>query len=106
VTGRLLAEYTDVLLRPSVQPRHRLPDDAVGHLVDSIRRRSLTLMPPKAIVQAPDPGDQHLWDLLAGYPEVVLVTGDPLLLASTDFPRRIYSPRQFVEQFLDPPQPV
>ncbi|MGE0597898.1 MAG: putative toxin-antitoxin system toxin component, PIN family [Dehalococcoidia bacterium] len=100
VTTRLLAEYRDVLLRPTVQSRHRLTHDEVRRVVDSIGLASLELSPPRAIAKAPDRGDQHLWDLLAGYPEVRLVTGDPLLLSSDHFPTRVLSPRRFVEDFL------
>lgn len=49
----------------------------------------------------PDPDDQHLWDLLAVGPEAVLVTGEHALLRSSHYPGRIFSPRQFVERFLD-----
>lgn len=48
----------------------------------------------------PNPGGQHLWDLLAAGPNSVLVTGDRKLLASQHFPGRILSPRVFVERFL------
>jgi predicted nucleic acid-binding protein len=50
----------------------------------------------------PDPGDQHLWDLLASVPRSVLVTGERRLVGSGHFPGRIMTPREFVERYLSP----
>ena len=38
------------------------------------------LAPGQTALQAPDPGDPLLWDLLAARQDLVLVTGDKLLL--------------------------
>lgn len=96
----LLQEYLDVLFRPSVARRHGLSQTEVRELVDLLRGFAIERTPPRAIAEAPDPHDQHLWNMLAAYHDVVLVTGDPLLLASSHFPGRILSPRDFVDRFL------
>ena len=101
----LLGEYGRVLRKQQAVERHRLSVTEIDDLVNRIRVLGL-LAAPLAGRPCPDPKDQHIWDLLECDTESILVTGERLLLASTDFPRRIYSPRQFVEQFLDPPQPV
>jgi predicted nucleic acid-binding protein len=60
----------------------------------------LMVAPDAALTAAPDPDDQHVWDLLAVFPNANLITGDRLLLQSNDFPGRILSPREFVERYL------
>jgi uncharacterized protein len=42
---------------------------------------------------APDPGDQHLWDLIASMPEAVLVTGDRALLEHPPDSASVVAPR-------------
>lgn len=54
------------------------------------------LLPGKAGA-APDPDDQHLWDLLAARSDLRLVTGDKLLGASTMVKDRIMTPLEFVD---------
>lgn len=49
---------------------------------------------------APDPGDQFLWDLLASRSDLVLVTGDKLLLQNQPMQPRVLSPQAFVAQWL------
>lgn len=53
--------------------------------------------PAPSTSPAPDPGDQHLWDLLAAAPTAVLVTGDQLLLEHPPEGRSALSPKSFVE---------
>jgi len=53
---------------------------------------------PASELQAPDPGDNHLWALLAER-GVVLVTGDRLLLESPPAPASVLSARSFLELF-------
>ena len=45
---------------------------------------------------APDPGDQLLWDLLAAKADLLLVTGDKLLLRDAAMQARVVSPQAFV----------
>jgi predicted nucleic acid-binding protein len=91
----LLREYREVLLRPAIASRHRLTpaevDAVLTELVANARWREPASEPP-----APDPGDRHLWALLAQR-DVVLVTGDRLLLESPPAPASVLSARSFVE---------
>ena len=45
---------------------------------------------------APDPGDQFLWNLLASRDDLVLVTGDKLLLQKGPLQQRVMSPLAFL----------
>ena len=101
VSAHVLAECIDVLQRRDVVRRHRLTRGQVEELVQRFALASLEISSPRSLAVAPDPGDQHLWDMLASNPEMLLITGDPVLLESDHFPGRILSPRQFVERFLD-----
>ena len=93
----LLREYRQVLLRPAIASRHRLTavevDAVLTELVANARWRE-----PASELQAPDPGDNHLWALLAER-GVVLVTGDRLLLESPPAPASVLSARSFLELF-------
>ena len=46
---------------------------------------------------APDPGDQHLWDLLAAVPDGVLVTGDQMLLDNPPDNASVLPARAFLD---------
>ncbi|MFT3778592.1 MAG: putative toxin-antitoxin system toxin component, PIN family [Ottowia sp.] len=90
----LLAEYRDVLSRAKLRKAHGLaPADLESLLVD-LTQLAIMLAPALGPV-APDPGDQHLWDLLAARDDLVLVTGDKLLLTSA-MRQRILTPQQFL----------
>ena len=47
---------------------------------------------------APDPGDQFLWGLLNTRADLVLVTGDKLLLADLAMQQRLILPQAFIAQ--------
>ena len=49
-----------------------------------------------SVPPAPDPRDQLLWNLLAARPDLLLVTGDKLLLGDTGMRGRVISARAFV----------
>lgn len=102
VSPALINEYREVLLRPHLTARHGLDDAEVREAVALLEAKSVLLSPLRAKATAPDSKDQYLWDLLAAYPEAILVTGDGLLLASNDFPGRIRSARDFVARYLEP----
>jgi predicted nucleic acid-binding protein len=105
VSPALLDEYRLVLRRPAAVRFHGRTDEAIDRLLGTVEELS-QLVAPAAGPACPDPTDQHLWDLLAGVPEAVLVTGERLLLSSGHFPGRILSPREFVERYLgEPGQP-
>jgi len=96
----LLAEYRDVLLRPRIRDRHGLDRAEVDTLLTEIAANGIVRDPEGGAEAAPDPGDQHLWDLLATQPNAVLVTGDRTLLeAATSL--TVVAPRDFVERFLE-----
>jgi hypothetical protein len=93
----LLREYREGLLRPAIASRHRLTpvevDAVLTELVANARWRE-----PASEPGAPDPGDNHLWALLAQR-DVMLVTGDRLLLEPPPAPASVLSARSFLELF-------
>jgi uncharacterized protein len=75
----LLAEYREVLLRPAIRARHGLAAGEIDRVLSRIALHGRVIEAPVAGTPAPDPGDQHLWDLLASVEDAVLVTGDAAL---------------------------
>ena len=94
----LLAEYRTVLLRPRLCKLHGLSEAEIDVVLIDIARHAIVLTPFKtaATPLAPDPGDQFLWDLLATRRDLVLVTGDKLLLRDEAMQHRVISPQTFV----------
>jgi putative PIN family toxin of toxin-antitoxin system len=77
----LLREYRQVLLRPKLMRLHGLNEDEIDRLLTELTANSLWREPVGVPHEsAPDPGDDHLWALLASEPGAILVTGDALLL--------------------------
>lgn len=77
----LLREYRDVLLRPKLARRHQLTPENIDQLLAEVVANALWREPDTLLRSAPpDPGDTHLWALLASEPGAILVTGDRLLL--------------------------
>lgn len=77
----LLAEYRAVLLRPKLARLHGLDEAQVDGLLTEIVANAIWLdATDDTTHEAPDPGDTHLWALLASTPDSVLITGDRLLL--------------------------
>jgi putative PIN family toxin of toxin-antitoxin system len=77
----LLREYRLVLLRPKLMRLHQLDEAAVDRILTEITANALWREPASESAEsAPDPGDNHLWTLLASEPEAILVTGDRLLM--------------------------
>ena len=101
VSSASIQELNQVLKRPNVAGRHGLSPTEVDDLVAALRKVSELAEPVATSAQAPDHGDQFLWNLLSSDPDLLLVTGDPQLLTSTDFPDGILSPRQFCDRYLD-----
>ena len=91
----LLAEYRTVLVRPSLRKLHGLTVAEVETILTDLAQHAIVLAPVAAPL-APDPGDQLLWDLLAARADLVLVTGDKLLLQDVGMQGRVISPRAFV----------
>ena len=95
VSEALLAEYRAVLVRPGLRKLHGLTVAEVETLLTDIAQHAIVLK-PVAASPAPDPGDQLLWELLAAKPDLLLVTGDKLLLRDSGMQGRIVSPQTFV----------
>lgn len=96
----LLAEYRAVLVRPKLCKLHGLSETEIDIILTDLARHAIVLIPaPIAAVRlAPDPGDQFLWDLLATRADLVLVTGDKLLLQDEAMQARVILPHAFVTQ--------
>lgn len=94
LSDALLAEYREVLNRSHLRKQHGLPAEDLDVLLLEVTRHAIVLHPPPSDEKAPDPKDQHLWDLLAMRMDLILVTGDKLLLNSNR-QSRILSPQQF-----------
>lgn len=91
----LLAEYRTVLVRPPLRKLHGLTVAEVELVLTDIAQRAI-MRKPVAAVPAPDPGDQLLWELLAAHDDLLLVTGDKLLLRDAEMRGRVISPLAFV----------
>ena len=101
VSEALLAEYRAVLLRPKLRKLHGLKEPEVDTVLTDIARNAIVLTPPSGpnkTPSAPDPSDQFLWELLNTRADLVLVTGDKLLLADLAMQQRIILPRAFIAQ--------
>lgn len=95
VSEALLAEYRTVLVRPGLRKLHGLMVAEVETLLTDIARHAIVLT-PVATSPAPDPGDQLLWELLAAKSDLLLVTGDRLLVQDVGMQGRVVSPQAFV----------
>ncbi len=91
----LLAEYRTVLVRPVIRKLHGLTVAKVDSVLTDIAQHAIMLT-PVAGPPAPAPGDQLLWELLAARADVLLVTGDKLLLRDAGMRGRVISPLAFV----------
>lgn len=95
VSEALLAEYRTVLVRPGLRKLHGLTVAEVENLLTDIAQHAIVLV-PVAAPPAPGPGDQLLWELLAARADLLLVTGDKLLLQHVGMQGRVLSPREFL----------
>lgn len=102
VSETLLAEYRAVLLRPKLCKLHGLTEAEVDAILVDIARHAIVLAPTSADtgLRAPDAGDQFLWDLLATRVDLVLVSGDKLLLQDEAMQARVILPQVFVAQLM------
>ena len=81
LSPELLSEYRRVLLRPALARLHGLDEQQVDTILTELAANALWREPDRDHAgSAPDPGDDHLWALLACESEAILVTGDRLLL--------------------------
>ncbi len=95
----LLAKYRTVLQRPSLRKAHGLTPDELDIILVELAQHAIVLAPLTA-PPAPEPGDQHLWELLCASEEPVLITDDKLLQRDSAMAPRILSPATFVERWL------
>lgn len=100
VSEALLAEYHAVLVRPKLAKLHGLSVAEVDAILTDLARHAIVLSPVSTVASpiAPDSGDQFLWDLLAVRPDLVLVTGDKLLLRDQAMQGRIILPQTLAAQ--------
>lgn len=94
VSKALLAEYRTVLVRPTLRKLHGLTISEVETILTDLVQHAIILA-PVAAPPAPDPGDQLLWELLTARADLVLVTGDKLLLQDAAMQGRVISPQVF-----------
>lgn len=97
VSEALLVEYRAVLARPRLAKVHGLSATELDNLLTDLAQRAIVLE-PRTGPPAPEPGDQHLWDLLATRADLMLVTGDNLLIADRSMKGRILTPAAFLSQ--------
>ena len=95
----LLNEYSAVLRRPKLSRLHKLNDDDIDALLTEVVANAIWREPATS-EQAPDPGDSHLWALLASHSGSVLVTGDRLLLENPPDEHSVISARGLVDSYL------
>lgn len=92
----LLAEYRSVLLRPRIRGLHGLTEQEVDQLLEALVTNAVLQEGlPSVSERPPDPGDLHLWRLLAARQGAVLVTGDAALQRSPPAFAGVLSPASF-----------
>jgi uncharacterized protein len=95
VSEALLSEYRTVLVRPNLRKLHGLKVAEVDIILTDLAQHAIVLT-PMAAPPAPDPGDPLLWELLAARADLLLVTGDKLLLRDAGMRDRVISTQAFV----------
>lgn len=98
LSPELLSEYRAVLLRPKLRALHKLTEVELDQLLTEITANAIWHEPAEQHQhRSPDPGDQHLWNLLAGEQRAVLVTGDQLLLQDPHPDSSVVSPSTLIQ---------
>ncbi|KAF0804239.1 hypothetical protein A6D6_03235 [Alcanivorax xiamenensis] len=101
ISPALLQEYRAVLLRPKLVRLHGLKESEIDDLLTVITANAVWHDPTSGIGgDAPDPGDNHLWDLLSSEHGAILITGDGLLRDRPPAESSIISPATMVKSFL------
>ena len=96
VSEPLLAEYREVLARPSLRKLHGLADEALATVMARLEAGADLVEAAASAASAPDPGDQMLWELLAARADAVLVTSDRLLLRDRAMRGRVLTPQAWL----------
>lgn len=99
LSQELLNGYSTVLRRDRLMRLHGLSNQDIDRLLTHLVANAMW-REPAAASKAPDPADQHLWALLAAFPQALLITGDQLLLKDPPAPGSVISPRRFTNLFL------
>lgn len=99
ISDALLAEYRKVLRRPALRKAHGLTLDELDILLLDLAQHGIVIAPMPA-EPAPDPTDQHLWEMLAAREDLLLVTGEKKLQRDRAMTGRILTPAAFVERWL------
>ncbi len=92
----LLSEYRTVLLRKAIRKRHDLSPQDVDCILEALATHAAVADISPRQETAPDPGDNHLWQLLAARPEAGLITGDKLLLAHPPAKSQVLTPSEWL----------
>jgi putative PIN family toxin of toxin-antitoxin system len=95
----LLLEYQTVLNRPKLIKLHGLIDKEIEQLLSEIVANAIW-REPQMNQDAPDKGDNHLWSLLLQFENIILVTGDQLLIDLPPVDKSVITPAIFLEKFL------
>ena len=100
VSQALLAEYRAALARPKLQKLHGLSEAEIDVILTDLARHAIVLAPVRteAATLAPDSGDRFLRNLLATRTDLVLVTGDKLLLLDAAMQQGVILPLTFMAQ--------
>lgn len=98
LSPELLDEYHRVIRRPRLRKAHGLDDDELDQILSEIVANSIWCSTGSGEC-APDPGDDHLWNLLRSRDRAVLVTGDRLLLENPPDFARVLSPADWAAWF-------
>lgn len=86
-----------MLCRPRIVHAHRRTEAEIDALLKELYEHAAHVDPPSdAPVEGPDPGDAHLWRLLATAP-AVLITGDYALRTQKPTWARVMSPREWID---------
>ena len=96
MSGDLLDEYSSVLRRPALVRLHRCTDDEIDRVLACLVANAIW-REPAVDGDTPDSGDDHLWALLATFPQALLVTGDGLLLDNPPSNAAVMSARDLLD---------
>ena len=99
LSSALLAEYRAVCTRPKIQKVHDMSEADVDTVLIEITANAIW-REPQVVLEAPDPGDNHLWTLLDTEPEATLITGDQLLFNNPPSNRRVINPTDWIRELM------
>lgn len=97
VSVELLAEYRTVLLRAKIRARHGMAVSEIDAVLEALATNAVVADISHRCEAAPDPGDNHLWRLLAETAAAGLITGDALLLKGPSAGVRVLTPRDWAD---------